>query len=83
MSVNKGYQPKKRNSKNRKRNSIILLATEGSNKTETLYFNNFKCGNANIRYAHGNCTDPENLVKRLIDEYKELDLDEKLGDMAF
>lgn len=83
VSRNKGYQPKKRNTKNRRRNSVLLLATEGKNKTETLYLNNFRSGGMKIKYAPGNCTDPENMVKSLIAEYMELELDAEIGDIAF
>lgn len=34
MSRTPGYQPKIRNANNRKRKSVILLATEGKNKTK-------------------------------------------------
>lgn len=36
-----GYTPKKRNSYARKRSSIVLVATEGKNETETRYLKDF------------------------------------------
>ncbi len=60
----------------RKRKSKILIAAEGKNKTEKIYFNNFEDGKKtyNITYAKGNNTDPLKLVKMLIKEIKDLDL---------
>ncbi len=63
----------------------ILIAVEGNNKTEKLYFNNFDKRNVNYRinYAKGNETDPLNLVKHLINEIKNMDLNLQAGDKAF
>ena len=77
------YQPKVRNSYQRKRKSIILLATEGKNRTETRYFKSVPSPNHVIRFAPGNYTDPVNMVRTLKKEYDELELDAQLGDAAF
>lgn len=63
----------------------ILIAVEGNNKTEKLYFNNFDKRNVNYRinYAKGNETDPLNLVKHLINEIHNMDLNLQAGDKAF
>ena len=78
-----GYQPKRRNLFNRRRKSIILLAAEGKNRTETQYFKKVPCPNHVIRFAPGNYTDPVNMVHALKREYEELELDPQLGDAAF
>lgn len=78
-----GYQPKTRNSYHRKRKSIVLLATEGKNKTETLYFKSIPDPEHVIRFAPGNYTDPINMVHAIKKEYEDLGLDEEWGDAAF
>ena len=83
MKKSPSYQPKMRNANSRRRKSIILLATEGNNKTETLYFDSMPCNNCVIRYAPGNYTDPANMINALKEEYDYLDLDSQYGDAAF
>lgn len=83
MSRKTGYQPKARNSCQRKRKSILLLATEGKNKTETLYFKSISSSNYIIHFAHGNYTDPVNMVYAIKQDYEEMGLDPELGDAAF
>ncbi len=63
----------------RKPKNNILIAVEGKNKTEKLYFNNFDDGKKSysIIFAKGNYTDPLNLVKMLIKEIKTLGLNLK------
>lgn len=80
----KGYIPKKRGSNSRQRKSIILLATEGNNKTEALYFRDYGRAKGRIvRFTPGNYTDPVNMVSALSKEYEELSLDPELGDKAY
>lgn len=69
----------------RKQKSKILIAVEGNNKTEKIYFNNFEDSKKNfdISYARGNNTDPLKLVQMLIKEIKDNDLDLLDDDMAF
>ena len=69
----------------RKQKSKILIAVEGNNKTEKIYFNNFEDSKKNfdISYARGNDTDPLKLVQMLIKEIKDNDLDLLDDDMAF
>ena len=83
MSKKAGYQPKKRNSYQRRRKSIVLLAAEGKNKTETQYFKGVPSSDYIVRFAPGNYTDPVNMVHAIKKEYDELELDAKLGDAAF
>lgn len=63
----------------------ILIAVEGTNKTEKIYFNNFDSGKEkySITIAKGNDTDPLKLVKGLAREIKKLELDLNSGDKAF
>ncbi len=69
----------------RKQKSKILIAAEGKNKTEKTYFSNFEDGKKsyNITFARGNNTDPLKLVKMLIMEIDELDLDLQDDDVAY
>ncbi len=69
----------------RKQKNNILIAVEGKNKTEKLYFNNFDDGKQpySIIFARGNFTDPLNLVKMLIKEINILGLNLKEGDIAY
>ncbi|MBR6410198.1 MAG: RloB domain-containing protein [Clostridia bacterium] len=78
-----GYSPKRRNAYQRKRKSIILLAAEGDNKTETLYFSSLSNSDYVVRFTHGNFTDPVKMVNQLKSEYQDLELDAELGDKAF
>lgn len=71
--------------KERKQKNKIIIAVEGKNKTEKLYFNNFDNGKKNysISFAKGNYTDPLNLVKMLIEEMKKIGVDLSDGDRAY
>ncbi len=77
------YKAKKRNAGNRQRKRIILIATEGANKTETNYFKGFNSKETKIVFVSGNETDPVNMANNLVAEYEKNGLDEKLGDLAF
>lgn len=69
----------------RKPKNKIIIAVEGNNKTEKLYFNNFDDGKKSysITIARGNDTDPLNLVMNLSKEIKRLRLNLKSGDKAY
>ena len=69
----------------RKRKSKILIALEGKNKTEKIYFSNFEDGKKsyNISYAKGNNTDPLKLVEMLIKEIENMGLDLQDDDIAY
>ncbi|HIT10971.1 MAG TPA: hypothetical protein IAC24_05175 [Candidatus Onthousia faecigallinarum] len=56
----------------RKPENKIIIAVEGKNKTEKLYFDNFDDGKKSysITIAKGNDTDPLKLVKSLYKEIK-------------
>ena len=83
MRKKAGYQSKVRNSSLRRRKSVLLLATEGKNKTETQYFKSIPNDDYVIRFAPGNYTDPVNMLRALKSEYSELELDAQMGDVAF
>ena len=74
---------KQRGTGTRQRKSIVLFATEGNNKTETLYFKNFNQKNLQIKFTRGNETDPEKMMKRLLDEADDMGLGSEPGDCAF
>ncbi len=69
----------------RKQKNKILIAVEGKNKTEKIYFNNFDDGKKNysISFAKGNYTDPLNLIKMLINEVKKIGMDLNDKDEAY
>lgn len=69
----------------RKTKNKIVIATEGSNKTEKTYFKNFEENNKNysILFARGNNTDPLNMVITLYNEIKKRGLNLDDGDVAF
>lgn len=69
----------------RRSKSKIIIAVEGNNKTEKLYFNNFDNGKKSysITIAKGNNTDPVGLVKSLSKEIERIGLDFLEGDRAY
>ncbi len=77
------FQPKKRNSEERKRKRVVLFAFEGVNKTETYYFRNYNNDETAIKIANGGDTDPLGLMKKLQAEWKKYRLDTTQGDRAF
>ena len=75
---------KKRGQVTRKRKPVILISTEGKNKTEEIYFNNFKRNNNySIIYSKGNYTDPINMVNALQSDIKKMELQKRYGDIAY
>ena len=75
---------KKRGQVTRKRKPVILISTEGKNKTEEIYFNNFKRNkNYSIIYSKGNYTDPVNMVNALQSGIKKMELQKRYGDKAY
>ncbi len=69
----------------RKQKNKIIIAVEGKNKTEKLYFDNFDDGKKSysITMAKGNDTDPLKLVKSLDKEIKKRGLSLSDGDIVF
>ena len=82
MAVKKGRgQEKLRNTANRRPKRIILIAAEGTNKTETNYFKGIRSDAVRFLFTSGNETDPVKLMNRLLKEFGELGLEE--DDLAF
>lgn len=80
----RGYNRKQRNTGSRNRKSVIFMAAEGKNKTESLYFKAFAQDTGRvIRFAPGNYTDPINLVTGLRDALKDNEFQPELGDKAY
>lgn len=78
--LDKEYIRKKKISKN-----IILIGTEGNNKTENNYFHNFNSPQSNyiIKTANGNATDPVKMVNDLISTMKRKAISPVNGDLVF
>ena len=81
--MKEAYWSKKRNSFDRRRTRILLLSVEGENRTEKNYFNGLRSDDVRIIYATGNDTDPVKMTRALIRDYKNLNLTQELGDMAY
>ena len=83
--------PRKRNtythrsarSGNRERKRIILVATEGQNKTESNYLRCFDDEFFTLVFVPDRSTDPVNLMKSLIAKAEEVGLTEELRDKAY
>ena len=69
----------------RKWKNKILIAVEGTNKTEKIYFSNFDDGKKpyTITIAKGNDTDQLGMIKLLSKEIDKRDIDLSNGDIAF
>jgi len=76
MTKKAGYIRKPRNTFSRKRNRILLVSAEGSNKTERNYFTSLSGLHLSVQFAGGNDTDPVRLAQHLIEAYQEYDLSE-------
>ncbi len=79
MVREKGYRAKLRNTGKRRMKRILLVSAEGNknNKTEKIYLSHFKNEDTEIRFAAGNETDPETMMRRLIEETEEYELTSK------
>lgn len=76
----KGYVPKRRKARNRKLKRILLIKAEGKNETEKNYFRSFHSNSFVVKICRGNETDPVNMAKQLIAEYKKYALE--IDDLA-
>jgi len=83
----KPIEQMKRKRGTRQENRVILIGTEGKNKTERLYFRglNQKINGYVIRFASGNDTDPLKIVKSTVNSSRKSKegLNFKKGDLAF
>ena len=77
-----GY--KSRKSGIRRPYKVLVIVCEGE-KTERIYFNNYKIRGCNLKIETPNCrdTDPVNLVKYAINQVRRYDLDFKNGDQIW
>ncbi len=76
MVREKGYRPKQRSTGKRRMKRILLVSAEGNknNKTERNYFEHLKNEDTKICFVKGNETDPETMMKRLIEESEDYEL---------
>lgn len=66
MGMINDFKTRGRDRANRTRNSLVVIACEGKNKTEETYFKNFKSKKCIIKFSKGNSTDPVGIVNDLI-----------------
>ncbi|MBR2801372.1 MAG: RloB domain-containing protein [Erysipelotrichaceae bacterium] len=73
-----------KNKPTRERKKIIVIGTEGNNKTEVQYFRNLERQQSQYRFifAQGNETDPIKILKNTIHRSREEELSFKNGDMS-
>lgn len=76
------YKPRGRNKNNRKRNSLIVIACEGKNKTEEIYFRNYNSRKCIIKFSSGNNTDPIGIVTDLVKFIKK-EIEQEVGDKYY
>lgn len=76
---------KQRGRYSQKRRRIILVATEGGNRTEKTYLQelNRSIKDVNIVYADGNSTDPINMIEDAIKTAKKKGIDGDYGDRVY
>lgn len=76
---------KKRGQVNRSRTKLILIAAEGRNKTEKLYFHELFQNNKDyrVRFTSSTETDPVGIVASAVQYIRSEELDLKNGDLAF
>lgn len=83
--MNRNEYRKARISEHRKRVPIIIMNFEGENKTENLYFKNFRKRESNfqITYVPGNETDIKSLISQTIKFQKRNSFNYDEGDRAY
>lgn len=76
---------KQRGRYTRERKHVILIATEGDNKTEKNYFHEFngRMNDVSIVFSDGNSTDPVKIVMDAIRSAKKRGIDFSYGDKAY
>ncbi len=76
---------KKKNQPTKRRKAVIIIATEGKNKTEKTYFQEFNGSDKRyiIVFARGNNTDPVNIVKDAITTAHDIDIEPIDGDQIY
>ena len=51
MAVIRKFEQRKRNKRNRQKNSFVIIGCEGENKTEKNYFRNFQSKKCIIKFV--------------------------------
>lgn len=72
-----------RNKEIRKRKSFVVIACEGKNRTETIYFNNYASRKCIIKFATGIHTNPLGMAKDLVKYMKNEDISIEYGDKIY
>ena len=72
-----------RNRAYKERKSLVVIASEGKNKTEKLYFSNFASRECIIKFSTGNSTDPEGVANDLIRFIKKNDIKAEYEDSIY
>lgn len=85
MGMKRNFDTSRRNHGTRKSKNVVLIATEGNNKTEKNYFQSLfrRSSKYVVHFAHGNETDPINLLGHLRDDYQKGQMNAEDGDRAF
>ena len=73
------FEQRRRNKKNRSKNSFVIIGCEGINKTEKLYFKNFHSKKCIIKFAKGNSTDPKGIVQDIQSKQKQIEEAKKIA----
>ena len=76
-------EQRKRSQNKRRTNSVVVIACEGNNETETIYFRNYKSRKCNIKFSTGRHTDPLGMVNDLINYIKKEDIKAEYGDKMY
>ena len=72
-----------RNKEIRKRKSFVVIACEGKNRTETIYFNNYASRKCIIKFATGIHTNPLGMAKDLVKYMKNEDIRDNFKEFNF
>lgn len=75
-----GYKRKQRNSFRRQEKKLLIVSSEGKNKTEQTYFSNFNSDGIQVHFADGGATDPAGITKALLKKCDSLGFGD--GDLA-
>lgn len=82
MAAKRKLKEYNRESKNKKRNRLVLIGTEGSNVTETNYFKHFNTRGIKIIFSDGNATDPHGMIRNIVSTMKRRGIDAQYDDVS-
>lgn len=74
---------RERNRGTRKRKSIVVIGSEGKNRTENLYLRNFSSRECIIKFSTGNSTDPIGMLNDLKRFIESEDISTEYGDKVY